>query len=203
VTRRAVLTVVAALALLGACGIAEDGEPHAIAPENLPPGLLDPNPGSSTTLPESAGTRTITVYFLETVDDRERLTPIEREVPEDAASQPGGRLAALFAAPTEAEAEENLTSSIPRETTLLSAVEGDDEDELVIDVSSALFSIVGEELAKAFAQNVYTVTAPDAGGYRNVRFLLDGEPTFAFDGEGVVREGAVSRADYFALAPES
>ena len=46
---------------------------------------------------------------------------------------------------------------------------------------------------------MWTATEPDAGGYRQVRFLVDGEPTTVLDGDGAEQDGAVTRADYSAL----
>ncbi len=197
---RVVAAALAAVTLAGACGIAEDDEPRSIAPENVPPELLDPNPATSTTLSVSTGTSAITVYLMERVGDSERLAPVERRVNDP--RRPGDRIAALFAPTTEDEADEGLTSRIPPATVLLSVVEGADDSELVVDLSRELFSIQGEALAKAFAQIVWTVTERDGGGYRNVRFLVEGEPTFVLDASGVEKEGAVTRADYAALAPE-
>lgn len=195
---RRLLALVALFALLGGCGLSEDGEPHAIAPENLPPGLLDPNPVSSTTLPESAGTTTVVIYFLVRDGDDERLAKVEREVVN--ATEPGDRIGALFSQPTPTEAEEGLTTSIPADTVLVDVPILDDEaNELVVNLSNELFSIKGVELARAFAQIVYTVT--EINGVGQVRFLVDGEEIRAPDAEGVEKEGAVTRADYAALAP--
>lgn len=196
---RRLLARLAVLALLGGCGLSENGEPQAIAPENLPPGLLDPNPVSSTTLPQSPGTTTVAVYFLMRDGDGERLVKVEREVAN--ATEPGDRIGALFSQPTSTEAEEGLTTRIPADTVLVDVPVVDDEaNELVVDLSNEFTSsIEGEELAKAFAQIVYTVTAID--GVRQVRFLVDGKEIRAPDAEGVEKEGAVTRADYAALAP--
>lgn len=191
------LALLAVLALLGGCGLSEHGEPQAIAPENLPPGLLEPNPVSSTTLPQSPGTTTVIVYFLVRDGDGERLARVEREVAN--ATEPGNRIGALFSQPP-TEAEEGLTTSIPADTVLVDVPVVDDEaNELVVDLSNELFSIQGVGLAKAFAQIVYTVTEVD--GVRQVRFLVDGRPYRAPDAEGVEKEGAVTRLDYAALAP--
>jgi len=189
----------AVLALLGGCGLSEDGGPQAIAPENLPPELLDPNPVSSTTLPESPGTTGVAVFFLMRDGDGERLVKVERQVAN--ATEPGDRIGALFSQPTSAEAARGLTTRIPADTVLVDVPVVDDEaNELVVDLSNEFTSsIEGEELAKAFAQIVYTMTAMD--GVRQVRFLVDGTEIRAPDAEGVEKEGAVRRFDYAALAP--
>ena len=55
--------------------------------------------------------------------------------------------------------------------------------------------------AKAFAQIVWTATEPDAGGFRQVSFSVEGEPTSVFDDDLAEQSGAVSRVDYDAYAP--
>ncbi len=190
--------LVVAIALAG-CGLSANREPQAIAPENLPPDLLDPNPGSSTTLPPSAGTTSVDVYFLAADGDGERLSPVPREVRD--LSMPGQRLTALFSQPSEEEITAGLITSIPADTTVIDIERtGIDGIEAVVELSNDLFSIEGEELAKAFAQIVWTVTEP-GGGIRQVRFIVDGVEIRAPDARGNPLEGAVSRVDYAALSP--
>jgi len=196
---RRMVASLAALALLGGCGLSEDDGPQAIPLENLPPDLLDPTPGASTTLPES-GTTPVTVFFLERVGDRDRLVEVERRVREP--NQPGPRINALLDEPTPAEAEEGITTSIPADTTLINVEDGEQPTELIVNLSSEIFDVEGEALAKAFAQIVWTVTRPDAGGYRSVRFFVDGEASTVLDADGVEKDGPVTRQDYSALAPE-
>jgi spore germination protein GerM len=74
-----------------------------------------------------------------------------------------------------------------------------DDDELVVNVSSALFDVQGTELANAFAQLVWTVT--ELRGVRQVRFEVDGVTRRALNADGIEQDGAVTRADYSALAP--
>jgi spore germination protein GerM len=199
VNRRLLLALVALLALMGGCGLSEDARPQAIPPENLPPDLLDPNPGSSTTLPESAGTTSVSVYFLEQVGDRERLVSVPREVNDP--SSPGERVTALLTQPSATDQAQGFTTSIPADTKLLDVEENPKDKELVLHLSNQLFDVEGQELAKAFAQIVWTVTEPDAGDFRQVRFIVDSQPIRALDADGVEKEGAVTRADYTALAP--
>jgi len=189
-----------AVVALGACGLDADDDPEAISPQDLPPGLIDPNPApTSTTLAGSPTTIEVPVYYLVRDGDEERLQEVEREVP--AADEPSDRLAALFTPPTETEADEGLTSSIPTDLVLLDASQIDTETkELSVNLSSDLLTIEGAELAKAFAQIVYTAT--DHDDVNQVGFYVEGEPIPALDAEGVEREGAVTRADYRPWQPE-
>jgi spore germination protein GerM len=125
------------------------------------------------------------------------LAPAERDVT-DAANR-GERIAALLGARSTEEQEQGLESSIPSDTVLLDVDYVEESNELVIDLSGALFDVQGEELANAFAQLVWTATELD--GVRQVRFKVDGEARRAPDGEGIEQEGAVTRADYSNLAP--
>lgn len=191
--------VAIALLAVGGCGLTENDSPQAIAPENLPPNLLEPDPGSSTTLPEPGETVAATVYLLVREGDTTRLSPVEREVVDPAA--PGELLTSLLSTPSEAELETGVSTSIPTDTVLLSTELDEETGELVIDISDELLAIQGTELANAFAQLVYTATEVD--GVSQVRFLVEGEEVQAFDAEGARVSGPVRRADYAALAPQS
>ena len=194
-SRRLLATALAALVLI-ACGLPADDRPEAIAPDDLPADLLDPNPGSSTTVPEE-GTEVV-IYLLEETPNGTRLAEATREVQQ--AGIPDDRLTALFDGLLEGEADAGLSTQIPADTVLRDV--DVQADVVVIDVSSDLLSsIQGEALAQAFAQIVWTATEPSAGGYSDVRFLVDGAPLTVFDGEGVEQEGAVARADYSNLSP--
>jgi len=192
--------VVLATGLAAGCGVPADGGPQAIARRDLPPDLLDPNPGSSTTLPESAGTTTVPVYLLEETAEGIRLVAVDREVTQ--ATIPNERLAALFGGATSAEAERGISSAIPADTVLLDVTTDEETREVMVDLSEDIGLVQGEALAQAFAQIVYTATEPAAGGYRQVRFSVDGEPTAVLDGDLVEQDRPVTRADYRdTLAP--
>lgn len=193
--RRWMAALVAAISL-GSCGVAADDEPHAIQPEDVPSDLLDPNPATSTTLSGSP-TTSVTVYLLVRSGSTTRLAPTEREV-SDATSR-GERIAALLLPTSAEEQDEGLISSIPSDTVLLDTEIVEERDELVVNLSGALFDVQGPELANAFAQLVWTVT--EIAGVRQVRFRVDGEDYRAPDAEGIEQEGAVTRADYSDLAP--
>ncbi|MFL6204529.1 MAG: GerMN domain-containing protein [Acidimicrobiales bacterium] len=199
--RRRALGAAAALVIvvLGGCGLPADDDPQAIAAGDIPAELLDPDPSSSTTLPESAGNATVPVYLLQRSPDGVRLVPVKRGVTEEGI--PNERLAALFGGVQPDEVEEGLTSGIPADTVLLGVTTDEEDHEVTIDISDDIFSIEGEALAQAFAQMVWTATEPGAGGFRQVRFSVDGEPTPVLDGDGAEQEGPVTRADYDSLAP--
>jgi spore germination protein GerM len=196
--RRLLIVLLAVLVPLGACGLTEDDGPQAIAPENLPPDLLDPTPGTSTSIPQPSGTDVVHVYFLDQSRGEVRLAEVQRTVADGA--DPGDRLAALFAQPTEEEADQGLVTSIPADTRLL-AMPALDEDthELVLDLSSEFLSIEGPGGPQAFAQIVWTVMELD--GVRQVRFLVDGDEISALDAEGAEQVGPVDRSDYSTFAP--
>ena len=192
------LVLLLLLVILGACGVTEDDGPQAIAARDVPADLLDPSPGTSTTLPEGTGTA-VDIYLLEETSEGLRLVTVPREVAE--AETPNQRLAALFGGASEAEIEAGVTSSIPADTELLNVTLDEEEREVMIDISDDIFTIEGEALAQAFAQMVWTATEPDAGGYRQVRFSVEGEPTPVLDGAGVEQDGTVTRVHYDALRP--
>ena len=192
--------VVLAVLLAAGCGVSADGEPQAIEPANLPPGLLDANPTSSTTLPESDSTTAVKVYFLKRRGDTSVLVPVDRQVKESEATLPGARIAPLFASTTPEEQQNQFTTSIPPGTKLLRAAAPTGTDDLIIDLSSEAFAAQGQELANAFGQIVWTVT--EIPGITGVRFLRDGVAINAVDDQGVEQVGAVTRADYRSLAPE-
>ena len=197
--RPSLLRCLAVLGLLvgaAACGLAADSEPEAIRAEDLPPDLLDPNPPTSTTISGSP-TRSVTVYLLVRSGTTTRLAPTEREV-----TDPTNRLElinALLAPPSADEQDQGLISSIPSDTVLLDTDLVESSDELVINLSGALFDVQSRELANAFAQLVWTVT--ELEGVRQVRFQVDGVNYRAPDAEGIEQDGAVTRSDYSTLAP--
>jgi spore germination protein GerM len=193
-----IATAVALVALTG-CGLSEQEAPQAIAPENLPPALLDPSPASSTTVPDPGETTPVTVYLLERVGNTSRLRPVEREVTDPTA--PGQRITVLLTPPSAAEVEEGVITSIPADTVLLNSSLDEESGELVVDISDELLAIQGSELANAFAQIVYTAT--EADGVRQVRFLVEGDETDALNADGRPVQRAVTRADYAALAPRT
>ena len=196
---RSAATALLALGIVAGCGLSPNDEPQAIPPENLPPGLIEPDPVTSTTLRESPGTTSVPVYFLVRVGDETSLTEVDREVTE--AGSPSARLGALLTEPTADETEAGITTAIPADLILVSEpVLDEDTGVLTVNLSSELNVIQGAELTRAVAQIVYTATELD--DVLGVRFLVDGEPTQVPDDDGVESAGAVGRADYRSLAPD-
>ena len=195
---RGILVAAVFVGLVGACGVPADSEPKPIAARDLPGELLNPNPGSSTSLPESGAT-TVPVYMLESTPEGIRLVAVDRGVAE--AGTPEERLVQLFGGTSDDETTAGITSSIPAGTVLRDVTVDEESDEVTIDLSEDFFSIEGEALAQAFAQIVWTATEPEAGGFSQVRFSVDGEPTAVLDGQGNNQEGPVRRASYDEFAP--
>ena len=194
----ALLVLVGLVLTITGCGISADGEPHVIAADDLPADLLDPNPATSTSNPDSGSTAAVTVYLIVREGDTTRLTPVPREVSDP--TSPGERIRALLAPPSTQEQQDGLISSIPSDTVLLdTSRDPAQSNELVVNLSGALFDVQGKELANAFAQIVWTVT--EIAGVRQVRFKVDGQAQRAINDEGVEQPGAVTRSDYNALAP--
>lgn len=190
------LGVVAALPLLGACGLGEDDEPRVISPENVPPDLLDPEQESTTTT-RGPGEVEVPIYLIDQVAEELVLASTMRTVQDP--DRPQSRIEALLAAtPTELEQAEQLTTAIPPEVQLLDSEHDPDERELMLDLSREIFDVRGQALSNAFAQIVYTATELDT--VSTVRFRVDGIPTNALDAEGG-EQRVVDRSDYQALEP--
>jgi spore germination protein GerM len=195
-SRRLLALVVVLGLIVAACGVAANGEPEVIGADEVPSDLISPNASTSTTV--EGATASVIVYLLRRTGSDTRLVAVQREVGDP--SRPGERIEALLQPTTPDEQARGLTSSIPTDTMLLGTPQLDTAtQELVVDLSGALFDVEGTELAQAFAQIVWTVTQLE--GVRRVRFLVDGEPQRAPDEDGVEQDGAVTIVDYRSLAP--
>ncbi len=179
------------------CGITADSQPDEINAADLPSDLLDPNPPSTTTIPGSTTTASVTVYFLTRQDEVTRLTPVQRDVA--SAARSADRIKAVLTGPSADEQQLGLISTIPTDTVLLDTTYVAADGELIVNLSGALFDVQGKELANAFAQLVWTMT--EASDVRQVRFKVDGQAYRAPNAEGIEQDGAVTRGDYNSLAP--
>lgn len=191
-------TLAALVVLAAGCGLSEDGDPEAIAPDNVPPDLLDPNPPTSTTEPASPDTTPVTVWFLEERSGEVPvLTPVQRDIADPARA--GQRIGALLdQPPTEEEQDDGISTFIPSGVRLLNTELDQSRQLLVVDLSQEIFDIEGQGLSNAFAQLVWT--AAELDGVRQVRFQVDGEDIQALDASGS-EQTVVNTGDYRSLAP--
>lgn len=202
--RRAGVALVAAamVASTAGCGLSADDEPRDIAADDLPADILDPN--TSTTTIVSGSTAEVVVYLLSGSDDTTRLRPVSRTIEvgrgdADVAARAAERVRALLQPLSEEEEADGLVSSIPADTALIDTQIDVATQVLTVNLSGALFDVQLKALANSFAQIVWTVT--ELEGVRSVRFQAEGVDFRALNADGAEQDGAVSTADYRALAP--
>lgn len=199
--RRLVTLLLVAAVASGSCGVGTQDRPELLAADDVPDNLLDPNPPTTTTVPDDAAVTRVRVYFLETTADGEtRLAPVEREIPLDQLGDLGARLNLLLQQPpTPEEAEQGYSSNIPPDTVVNDTTVIASRELAVVDLSPEFFDIQGQGQRSAFAQVV--CTAVDAPAISRVQFTIDGEPRSALLGDGT-QQRTVSCADYPGLQPE-
>jgi spore germination protein GerM len=187
---RLVGAAVAAL-LVAACTVGPEEGVHVVAGEDVPYDLLDDRrPGPPTSV--SDGT-TVALYLVR----EDELVEVERDLPREAGLIDLVRL--LAAGPTDAEAAEGLTTTLP-DPQLYRAVDvtrGTAEVEL----DPAVTELDGTTQASAIAQTVFTLTARP--GIGRVGFSLDGSSVEVPRGDGTLTDDALARDDFpGVLAPE-
>jgi spore germination protein GerM len=189
-----VVAAVSSLALvLGACGVSKDARPRAIAPADVPFGLLD-QPSTSTSVTSSpVEGRPVTVYLL---DDKGTLRPVLRTV---AAPVTTAKVAGVLLKPvTAAETSAGLTSAITADT-FLRGLDGPVDGLLTVDLSSALLNVTGRRQIQALAQVVFTMTA--LANVERVLFEFDGRRQDVPRGNGDLASSPLTRLDYRTLEP--
>lgn len=164
--RRRLVAALAAAAV-GGCSLPTDPAPRAIAPEDVPFGLLSETDDAPEAEP-GPGTRTVSLYFVGPTETLREVTRV-LETPGDEAT-----VRSLLAGTT-VDDSESLGSSIPSGVQLRGVNrEGDDDEVLVLDLSAEINSIVNPGLGQAVAQ--FTFTGLELRGVTAVRFAIDGEP---------------------------
>lgn len=203
--RTGVLLAVALLAvvlLLGACGLGAQDDPQVIAGDDVPHGLLDPAPTTTTSTTRPGAVVTTSLAPLERVPlyfvRNDRIELCVREVE----TRPGmlDRVL-LLDGPLEArEVELGFRSAVPEDSVL--GVD-DTEGYAIVDLDSSFTDLpTTREQVLAFAQITYTLT--DLPGIGQVAFTLNGNPVLALDQQGIVMQGnRVSRATYQDLLASS
>lgn len=180
-----VITVLAVVAVGGACGIPDDEGPVALDGAHLPPEPV-PAEADDATGDDDEGS----VLYLVA---GERLQPVQRP------SQPDltATLVALLEGPRGTEAALGLRTAIPAGTRILGVTLNGGA--VRVDLSKEFVSIVGEEHLLALAQVVYT--AAEASAVDQVQIAIEGEAVAVARDDGQLTSGPVGPSDYDALAP--
>jgi spore germination protein GerM len=189
-----------AIVALGAvgCGIPTDDSPRAISRENVPDDIAD-----DTTEPTaSQSTVSAPIYLVQSPDDP-RLVDVERRVPAGsspaAGPDPAAVLETLLTATANPEEQAGgITNLIPQDTRLASQPQLA-RGTLVVDLTSEIFAVQGENQRAAFGQIVCTANRLD--GVHFVRFLVNGEPTEVQVDSGATGGPVTCADDYERLEP--
>lgn len=160
------VAIALALVLVAACGVQDDSGPRALAPEDVPFGLLDP--ATSVANPENAEGTSRAVWF---VDNDGLLARGDRRL--ESPVTVADIVRALLEGVSDAEAANGLRSNIASGTELLGA-DGPKEGLVTIDLSGEILTVSRESQRLAIAQVVFTAT-----GLPSVDRVL-----FKFDGTG-------------------
>ena len=184
---------VVALGVVG-CGIPTDDSPRAISRENVPDDVAD-----DTTEPTpSQSTVGAPIYLVQSPDDP-RLLAVQRPVPAGSSPaadpDPAAVLETLLTATANPQEQaDGITNLIPQDTRLASQPQLA-RGTLVVDLTSEIFDVVGENQRAAFGQIVCTANALE--GVSLVRLLVQGETTGVQADSGAT-DGPVSCADDYA-----
>jgi spore germination protein GerM len=197
--RRGLRVVALAVVTLGVvgCGIPTDDGPRAISRDNVPDDVVDDTTEATASQPTIAAP----IYLIQSPDDP-RLVPVERRVPAGspaAGPDPAAVLETLLRATANPqERADGITNLIPQDTRLASQPELA-RGTLVVDLTSEIFDVEGENQRAAFGQIVCTANALD--GVDAVRFLVDGERRDVQRDSGATG-GPVTCADYARFQAE-
>jgi spore germination protein GerM len=187
--RRSVLCLL--LVVLAACGVGTQAEAERL--DEVPFGLLDSQATEPVDTAEPPTGPAVQIYLI---DPTQRLTPVERRVPE-------GEVALttvvdeLLDGPTRTERRQGLTTAFVDD-------EGVRAAELVggvasVDLAQQFTLLDGPTQRIAIAQIVLTLTGRPGVG--RVAFTLEGQPIDIPRGDGTLVAGSVSRDAYRELLP--
>jgi Sporulation and spore germination len=169
-----------------ACGVSPDSSASRIEPTDVPFGLLDDEPTTT-----SVGSGRVTNVYLLTED---RLVAVERTVPKE--NDLADLLEVVVSGPSEVEQSLGITSAIPAGTVAsVTSSRGIAE----VDLTAAFGDVRSREQLLALGQIVYTLTGqPGIGG---VRFTLEGEEITVPLADGTLSDDPLARDDFEALQP--
>jgi spore germination protein GerM len=182
---RATAVIVAMLALLASCGIANDTAPRNIPEADRPSLANSANQAAGAT----SGTDRIYLLAPESPNEAQHLRPTQRDVGSSATR----RLESLFGALTVAEVSSRLRTAIPEGLVLHSAVLQADGT-LVVDVSDEMLALSAGALIDAVAQIVFTASEVD--NVQRIDLLADGKPRQWPAGDGELQRDPLTVYDY-------
>ncbi|MCU1352875.1 MAG: hypothetical protein JWM05_2084 [Acidimicrobiales bacterium] len=176
------VVVAAVAALLTGCGIPRDRAPHEISDKAVQD-LVSPSTGPTTTAANGAARQS--VYFLRDG----RLEEVRIRV--DNVPTAEQALALLLAGPSDAQASQGFTSTIPPGTELLGVTLK--AGVLRVNLSSEMNGVGGRGAKSAYAQLVFTsLSFRDVA---KVRFFIDGKAVEASTDDGAIAEVGPSNYD--------
>ncbi|MGD9702596.1 MAG: GerMN domain-containing protein [Acidimicrobiia bacterium] len=182
-------SAIAALLLLTACGLPAEDAPRVIAPERLPPALVEPlGATTSSSVAVAAAETSVSVWMVR----EDGLVAVRRLVPDPLERE--AVVAALLAGTT---ADDPLG--------VRSAWTGADQVGEVsvaagtasVELTDGFADVPASEQLFAVAQMVFTLTG--LPGIGQVRFVRNGEAVSLPAADGSTSLGPVSRDDYRAL----
>jgi hypothetical protein len=168
--RRGLVALIAIPLTLAACAVPTQSGPSTIAPSHVPFNLLNPTPPTTTTTqPNPSSLVPVKIYYL---SPTEQLLAVNRVVVLPAALT--SVLTALVAGPTSSETSNGITTAIPNNVMVLSAVA--QGAVVTVNFNEAFGQITGASTEQSVSQVVATVAAQN-GLSTGVIFEIDGQRT--------------------------
>lgn len=186
--------VVPVLVLLAsaACGIPADRSAEPLAGGVVVPAVDPANPLPSGTPAGEGGAAAPVTQVGVFLVEADRVVEVVRAA---AVTGLGPALELLLEGPTEAELAAGIRTAVPPGTALRSARV--DAGTALIDLTSTLVEVGGQEQILAVAQFVLTATALD--GIERVRVALDGQAVEVPRADGTLTPGPLTAADFASL----
>jgi hypothetical protein len=168
--RRRILALVALPLAVAACAVPTQNGPSTIAPSHVPFNLLNPTPPTtSTTQPNPSSLVPVKIYYL---SPTQQLQSVNRVVVLPAALT--SVISALVAGPTSSETSNGITTAIPNNVMVLTAVA--QGSMVTVNFNDAFGQITGTSTELAVSQVVATIAAQN-GLSTGVIFEIDGQRT--------------------------